>query len=144
VTGRRRTPASPRASKALAEKGINIRAIATSEIKLSMLIDDAYTELVMRTSHTLYGRCAALSSSRMIEATLSSPFPHSPSYTPQSRCSAMSAVSAETSREFGHSEESFRGLGSALGNFALKLFSCWSLISWVSKLTIDIHCPLFL
>ena len=30
---------------AAAEKGINIRAITTSEIKFSMLIDDAYTEL---------------------------------------------------------------------------------------------------
>jgi aspartate kinase len=44
-----------RAFKALAEKGINIRAITTSEIKFSMLIDDAYTELAVRTLHTLYG-----------------------------------------------------------------------------------------
>jgi len=44
-----------RAFRALAEKGINIRAITTSEIKLSMLIDDAYTELAVRILHTLYG-----------------------------------------------------------------------------------------
>ena len=44
-----------RAFKALAEKGVNIRAITTSEIRFSMLIDDAYTELAVRTLHTLYG-----------------------------------------------------------------------------------------
>ena len=44
-----------RAFKALSEKGINIRAITTSEIKFSVLIDDAYTELAVRTLHTLYG-----------------------------------------------------------------------------------------
>jgi aspartate kinase len=44
-----------RAFKALAEKGINIRAITTSEIKFSMLIDAAYTELAVRTLHSLYG-----------------------------------------------------------------------------------------
>jgi aspartate kinase len=44
-----------RAFKALAEKGINIRAITTSEIKFSVLIDQAYTELAVRTLHSLYG-----------------------------------------------------------------------------------------
>jgi aspartate kinase len=44
-----------RAFRALAEKGINIRAITTSEIKFSMLIDAAYTELAVRTLHALYG-----------------------------------------------------------------------------------------
>jgi aspartate kinase len=44
-----------RAFKALSEKGINIRAITTSEIKFSVLIDAAYTELAVRTLHTLYG-----------------------------------------------------------------------------------------
>ncbi|MCY1704645.1 aspartate kinase [Pannonibacter sp. SL95] len=39
----------------LAEKGINIRAITTSEIKISVLIDSAYTELAVRTLHSLYG-----------------------------------------------------------------------------------------
>jgi aspartate kinase len=40
---------------ALAERGINIRAITTSEIKFSLLIDEAYTELAVRTLHSLYG-----------------------------------------------------------------------------------------
>ena len=44
-----------RAFKGLAEKGINIRAITTSEIKFSVLIDEAYLELAVRTLHTLYG-----------------------------------------------------------------------------------------
>jgi len=42
------------AFKALAEKGINIRAITTSEIKISILIDSAYTELAVRTLHAIY------------------------------------------------------------------------------------------
>jgi aspartate kinase len=44
-----------RGFEALAEKGINIRAITTSEIKFSVLIDAAYTELAVRTLHSLYG-----------------------------------------------------------------------------------------
>jgi aspartate kinase len=44
-----------RAFKALSEKGINIRAITTSEIKFSVLIEAAYTELAVRTLHSLYG-----------------------------------------------------------------------------------------
>jgi aspartate kinase len=44
-----------RAFDALAERGINIRVIATSEIKISVLIDDAYTELAVRTLHSVYG-----------------------------------------------------------------------------------------
>jgi aspartate kinase len=40
---------------ALAQRGINIRAISTSEIKFSVLIDAAYTELAVRTLHSLYG-----------------------------------------------------------------------------------------
>jgi aspartate kinase len=44
-----------KAFKALADKGINIRAITTSEIKFSVLIDSAYTELAVRTLHSLYG-----------------------------------------------------------------------------------------
>ncbi|MGA7973261.1 MAG: aspartate kinase [Pseudolabrys sp.] len=43
------------AFKALSERGINIRAITTSEIKFSVLIDAEYTELAVRTLHTLYG-----------------------------------------------------------------------------------------
>ena len=44
-----------RAFRGLAEKGINIRAITTSEIKFSVLIDAAYTELAVRTLHSLFG-----------------------------------------------------------------------------------------
>ncbi|MFG1416548.1 aspartate kinase [Xanthobacter sp. V0B-10] len=44
-----------KAFEALAAKGINIRAITTSEIKISFLIDAAYTELAVRTLHSLYG-----------------------------------------------------------------------------------------
>jgi aspartate kinase len=43
------------AFKALSDRNINIRAITTSEIKFSLLIDTAYTELAVRTLHTLYG-----------------------------------------------------------------------------------------
>jgi aspartate kinase len=43
------------AFKALAERGINIRAISTSEIKISVLIDAAFTELAVRTLHSVYG-----------------------------------------------------------------------------------------
>jgi aspartate kinase len=48
-----------KAFKALSEKGVNIRAITTSEIKFSVLIDAEYTELAVRTLHTLYGLDAA-------------------------------------------------------------------------------------
>ncbi|MFC7291292.1 aspartate kinase [Hirschia litorea] len=41
--------------KALSAKGINIAVISTSEIKISVLIEDAYTELAVRTLHTAYG-----------------------------------------------------------------------------------------
>ncbi len=41
--------------KALAEKSINIQAITTSEIKISVLIDEAYTELAVRALHAAYG-----------------------------------------------------------------------------------------
>jgi aspartate kinase len=40
--------------KALGERGINILAISTSEIKISVLIDAAYAELAVRTLHGLY------------------------------------------------------------------------------------------
>jgi aspartate kinase len=43
------------AFQALAERGINIRAISTSEIKFSLLIDAVFTELAVRTLHSLYG-----------------------------------------------------------------------------------------
>lgn len=41
--------------EALAQKSISIEAIATSEIKISVLIDAAYTELAVRALHTAYG-----------------------------------------------------------------------------------------
>jgi aspartate kinase len=39
----------------LAAKGINILAISTSEIKISVLIEESYAELAMRALHTAYG-----------------------------------------------------------------------------------------
>ncbi|MGE3251785.1 MAG: aspartate kinase [Hyphomonadaceae bacterium] len=44
---------------ALAQKAINIEVIATSEIKISVLIDAQYTELAVRALHTAYGLDAA-------------------------------------------------------------------------------------
>ena len=43
------------AFKALADKSINIKAITTSEIKISILIDGAYAELAVRALHSVYG-----------------------------------------------------------------------------------------
>ncbi|MBO81284.1 aspartate kinase [Citromicrobium bathyomarinum] len=41
--------------RALAERGINIQAITTSEIKVSVMIDEDETELAVRVLHTAYG-----------------------------------------------------------------------------------------
>ena len=41
--------------KTLAEKGINIQVITTSEIKVSVLIGEEYTELAVRALHSAYG-----------------------------------------------------------------------------------------
>ncbi len=41
--------------RALAEKGINIMVISTSEIKVSVLIGEEYTELALRALHSAYG-----------------------------------------------------------------------------------------
>lgn len=41
--------------KALADRGVNIQAISTSEIKVSVLIEEDYTELAVRILHTAYG-----------------------------------------------------------------------------------------
>jgi aspartate kinase len=41
--------------KTLADRGINIQAISTSEIKVSVLIDADETELAVRVLHTAYG-----------------------------------------------------------------------------------------
>jgi aspartate kinase len=40
--------------RTLAEKGINIQVISTSEIKISVLIAEEYTELALRALHTAY------------------------------------------------------------------------------------------
>ena len=40
---------------ALAEKGINIQVISTSEIKISVLVAEDYTELAVRALHAAYG-----------------------------------------------------------------------------------------
>ncbi len=45
--------------KTLADRGINIQVISTSEIKVSVLISEAYTELALRSLHTAYGLDAA-------------------------------------------------------------------------------------
>jgi len=44
---------------ALAERGINIQVISTSEIKVSVLVAEEYTELALRALHTAYGLDAA-------------------------------------------------------------------------------------
>ena len=41
--------------RALADKGIKFQAISTSEIKISVLIEDAYAELAVRALHSAYG-----------------------------------------------------------------------------------------
>ena len=49
-------PASrPPPSRRWPTRAINIRAITTSEIKISILIDGPYTELAVRTLHSVYG-----------------------------------------------------------------------------------------
>lgn len=40
---------------ALAERGINIQVISTSEIKVSVLLAEEYTELALRALHSVYG-----------------------------------------------------------------------------------------
>jgi aspartate kinase len=45
--------------QALADKGINIQLISTSEIKISVLISEDYLELALRALHTAYGLDAA-------------------------------------------------------------------------------------
>ncbi|KTQ95746.1 aspartate kinase [Aureimonas ureilytica] len=52
---RSHTGVAATAFKALAARGINIRAITTSEIKISILIDGEYTELAVRSLHSVYG-----------------------------------------------------------------------------------------
>jgi aspartate kinase len=45
--------------RALADKGINIQVISTSEIKVSVLVAEEYTELALRALHSAYGLDAA-------------------------------------------------------------------------------------
>ena len=39
----------------LAQKGVNLQVISTSEIKISVLISSEYTELAVRSLHTAFG-----------------------------------------------------------------------------------------
>jgi aspartate kinase len=41
--------------KALADEGINIRMISTSEIKISVVVDEKYLELGVRALHSAFG-----------------------------------------------------------------------------------------
>ena len=41
--------------KALAQENINIQMITTSEIKISVIIDERYTELAVRSLHQVFG-----------------------------------------------------------------------------------------
>lgn len=41
--------------RTLAERGINIQVISTSEIKISVLVSDEYAELALRALHSAYG-----------------------------------------------------------------------------------------
>lgn len=52
---RTHTGVAQRMFKTLADKGINIQVISTSEIKVSVLIPAEYTELALRALHTAYG-----------------------------------------------------------------------------------------
>jgi aspartate kinase len=56
---RSHTGVAQRMFNTLAEKRINILVISTSEIKISVLIADEYTELAVRSLHTAYGLDAA-------------------------------------------------------------------------------------
>ena len=41
--------------EALSNEGINIQMISTSEIKISVVIDERYTELAVRSLHEAFG-----------------------------------------------------------------------------------------
>ena len=41
--------------EALAAEGINIQMISTSEIKVSVVVDEKYLELGVRTLHSVFG-----------------------------------------------------------------------------------------
>jgi aspartate kinase len=46
---------SARMFETLGREGINVEMISTSEIKISCVIHDKYTELAVRTLHTAFG-----------------------------------------------------------------------------------------
>ena len=50
---------------ALADERINIQMITTSEIKISVVIDERYLELAVRSLHTAFGLDAEPSESRV-------------------------------------------------------------------------------
>ena len=60
----------------LADRGINILAITTCEIKVSVLIPEEYTELAVRVLHTAYGLDAE--DERMSDATTTGDIGHRP------------------------------------------------------------------
>ena len=41
--------------KVLSDEGINIRMVSTSEIKISVVIDEKFMELAVRALHTAFG-----------------------------------------------------------------------------------------
>jgi aspartate kinase len=41
--------------RTLAEEGINIQMISTSEIKISVVVDEKYLELAVRVLHKVFG-----------------------------------------------------------------------------------------
>ncbi len=41
--------------RVLAEEGVNVQMISTSEIRVSCVIDEKYTELAVRALHTAFG-----------------------------------------------------------------------------------------
>jgi aspartate kinase len=41
--------------RALAEEGINLQMISTSEIKISVILDEKYLELAVRVLHRVFG-----------------------------------------------------------------------------------------
>jgi aspartate kinase len=49
------TRASPARCSGLAEEGINIQMISTSEIKISVVVDEKYLELAVRVLHKAFG-----------------------------------------------------------------------------------------
>ena len=46
--------------KALADEGINIMMISTSEIKISVVVNEKYLELAVRTLHKAFGLSEAV------------------------------------------------------------------------------------